>query len=207
MTFQEYFCAKYLFENAVENKQVIDWYGDDWWKEVLFFIAGLKKDITTLVDELLVADYDEIDILATKFITLGSMLQSGYLTSSEQKTSAVKFAAEQFYRCYDDLVSWMTRFASIKTKRQVSRVMLVDILQELFSNNFSSKYLEKALVETYNSFAPTKEYESARFFTACALSKLGKHEKLLDFATSPEMVDTSMYLISGATLNENPYDW
>ena len=202
MTFQEYFCAKYLFENAVENKQVIDWYGDDWWKEVLFFIAGLKKDITTLVDELLVADYDDLDILATKLITLGSMLQSGYLTSSKQKTSAVKFAAEQFYRCYDDLVSWMTRFASIKTKRQVSRVMLVDILQELFSSNFSSKYLEKALVETYNSFAPTKEYESARFFTACALSKLGKNEKLLDFATSPDMVDTSMYLISGATLHE-----
>ena len=104
MTFQEYFCAKYLFENAVENKQVIDWYGDDWWQEVLFFIAGLKKDITTLVNELLVADYNDLDILATKLVTLGSMLQSGYLTSSEQKTSAVKFAAEQFYRCYEDLV-------------------------------------------------------------------------------------------------------
>ena len=100
------------------------------------------------------------------------------------------------------LVSWMTKFASIKTKRQISRVILVDILQETFSSNFSSKYLEKALVETYNSFPPTKEYESARFFTACALSKLGKNEKLLDFATSPGMVDTSMYLISGAVLHE-----
>ena len=96
----------------------------------------------------------------------------------------------------------MTKFASKKTKSQVSRVMLVDILQETFSSNFSSKYLEKALVETYNSFPPTKEYESARFFTACALSKLGKTEKLLDFATDPYMVDTSMYLIGGAILHE-----
>ena len=145
MTFQEYFCAKYLFENSVTNKQIIDWYGDDWWREVLFFIAGLKKDITTLVKELLVADYDDQETLAAKLLSLGSMLQSGYLTSSKQKNSAVELAAGLFYCCYDDIVAWMSEFASTKTKRQLSRVMLVDLMQETFSNNFSSKIFGKSV--------------------------------------------------------------
>lgn len=202
MTFQEYFCAKYLFESAVKNDQIVDWYGEDWWKDVLFFISGLKKDISELIDELLVTDHDDLDTLATKLLTLGSMLQSGYLTSAEQKSSAVKFAAENFYRCYEDLVLWISKHASVKVKRKMSRAMLIDILQELFSTNFSSKFLEKTLADTYDSFPHKKEYESARFFVACALSKLGRYEKLLEFATNPRMIDTSMYLISGATLHD-----
>lgn len=202
MTFQEYFCAKYLFEGAVENNQIVGWYGEEWWKEVLFFISGLKKDISTLVDELLVTNHDDLGTLAPKLITLGSMLQSGYLTSAEQKASAVKFAAENFYRCYEDLVLWISKHASQKIRRKVSRVMLIDVLQELFSANFSSKFLEKTLADAYDSFPHVKECESARFFIACALSKLGRHEKLLEFATNPKMIDTSMYLISGATLHD-----
>ncbi len=203
MTFQEYFCAKFLFEKSVKNCQIVGWYGEEWWKEVLFFIAGQKKDISELIDELLVANHDDLNTLATKLLTLGSMLQSGYLTSANQKYSAIKFAAENFYRCYEDLVSWISKFASAKVKRKMSRVMLIDILQELFSANFSSKFLEKSLIESYNSFSHNKEYESARFFIACALSRLGKNETLLEFATSPNMIDTSMYMICSATLHDS----
>ena len=43
MTFQELFCAKYLVNELPPDDTILAWYGDDWWKEVLFFIAGRQK--------------------------------------------------------------------------------------------------------------------------------------------------------------------
>jgi hypothetical protein len=200
MTFQEYFCAQYLFESSIAHSSILSWFGDDWWREVLFFLAGKRKDITHLVEELLLVDYDDVNTRTSKLLTLGSMLQSGFLTAARQKAAAVQFAAETYFKCYEDFVASLREHAPLKVKRRISRVMLVDVMQELFSTNFSSRYLEKALREAYRALPADREHESARFFIACALSKLGKHDFVLDFATSPNMVDTSMYLISRAAL-------
>lgn len=201
MTFQEFFASEYLFADFPSNETILSWYGDDWWQEVLFFLAGRKKDITKVVDALLTSDHCDPNTRMTKLITLGSMLQSGFLTSASAKVDGVKLAAESFPACYDDLFDSIDRNASLKVKKRISRVMLMDILQEIFAANFSSIYLQQALSEVFDSLEVNQEFQASRFLLACSLAKLGNKEALLEFATDPRMLDTSMYLISQAEIN------
>jgi len=200
MTFQEYFCAEYLLPDFPEDATILEWYGDDWWQEVLFFLAGKRKNISKLVRVLLTADHTNPENRITKLITLGSMLQAGYLTADAEKNAGVQFAAEKFPACYGDLVAAVEESASEKVKRKLNRVLLLDVLQEMFSANFSSTYLKQALKKVSVALPQTREYEAARFLVACAIAKSGEYEPLLEFATDPHMVDTSMYLISRATI-------
>jgi len=201
-TFQEYFCAENLFQEFPSTDAILSWFGDDWWSEVLFFLAGKRKDISKVIDALLLADYDDPYTRTTRLITLGSMLQAGYLTSAPQKTAAITFAAERFFSCYDDFLSVLQEAANPKLRRQLSRVMLVDLVRDLFTNNFTSKYLQKSLEDAYRKMPSDKEHEGARFFVACALANLSKVEPILEFATNPRMIDTSMYLLANSVLDK-----
>jgi hypothetical protein len=199
MTFQEYFCAEYLSRDFPETNLILEWFGDGWWREVLFFLAGMRKDISKLVKDLLAADYDDPMVRSQRLLTLGSMLQAAYLTASTDKNRAVRFAAGRFLHCYDDYRTWIEEAASPKTKRRFSRGLLTHLLTDLFADNFSSIYLENALQDTFK-LPPTQEHEAARFLAACALAKLKKFDPLLEFATLPSMINPSMYLVANVEL-------
>jgi hypothetical protein len=201
-TFQEYFCAENLFQDFPSTDTILSLFGDDWWSEVLFFLAGKRKNISKIIDALLLSDFDDPTSRMTKLITLGSMLQAGYLTAGPQKTAAITFAAERFFCCYDDLLSVLQNIASPKLRQKFSRIMLVYFISDLFTNSYTSKYLEKSLEETYRKLPDDKEHEHARFFIACALANLSKIEPMLEFATNPNMIDTSMYLIARSILEK-----
>jgi len=201
MTFQEYFCADYLSHNFPVTDTIMEWFGDDWWREVLFFLAGKRQNISDLIDVLLTADYSEPNSRITKLVTLGSMLQAGFLTLGKQKNEAVRFAAIRFLACLSDLQEAIQNMKSTKLKNRVSRLMLMSIVQQLFTDNFCSIYLHQAIEDTYKTLPRDKEHQGARFFLASALSKMGNYEPLLEFATDPKMIDTSMYALSGFGLS------
>lgn len=207
MTFQEYFCAEYLSHDYPSNATIETWFGDDWWKEVLFFLAGKKKNISNLIDVLLTSNYNEPSTRITKFTTLGSMLQAGSLTNAKQKNEAVNFASQNFLRCLEDIKAAIESTKNEKLKRSMTRWVLLGTIEQLFSSNFTSTYLKQALIETYANQPPGKEYESARFFLASSLAKIGIYEPLLEFATDPEMIDTAMFMLAGSNLvNQNLSD-
>lgn len=202
MTFQEYFAADHLSRDFPSNPTILEWFGDDWWKEVLFFLAGKKQNIAPIVEALLTADYEPPGTRMTKLTTLGSMLQAGTLTNGEQKSKAVRFASERFLSCFDDFQEAIKSLKSAKIRGRVSRVMLMHIVQELFTSNFCSTYLKQSLLDTYRQLPKQLDYQGARFFVASALSKLGEYDPMLEFATEPAMVDASMYVLSGLGLSK-----
>ncbi len=202
MTFQEYFCAEYLIHDFPPNETIMEWFGDDWWREVLFFLAGKKKNVSSLIDSLLTSDFDDPETRITKLVTLGSMLQAGVLTLSGQKTTAVRFAATRFLQCYDDLERAVAQFKSAKLKSRISRVMLMSIIQQLYTGNFCSIHLQQALEKTYKDLPKDAENQGARFFVASALAKMRDFEPILEVATDPSMIDTSMYLLAAMSLSK-----
>lgn len=200
MTFQEFFAAEYISQQAMPDDLVLSWYGDDWWSEVLFFWAGKRKNIASVVGELLKADYSSPDSRMTKFVTLGSMLQAGVLTNYAEKRAAIDFASRGFIKCYDDLINAIDSMVKGRVRAKYSRVLLLDFLQSVFSSNFTSKYLREPLQDVFAEMMKAGDPDAARFFLASALQRIGDDDALLDFASDPKMIDTSMYLISHATL-------
>lgn len=202
MTFQEYFCAEYLFREFPATNTILEWFGDDWWKEVLFFLAGKKQNVALLVDALLTTEFNNPETRITKLVTLGSMLQAAVLTPAKQKVDAISFSAEQFMGCFDDLHSAIAKIKSRKIRDRVSRFVQMNIVQELFTANFCSIHLHQALKDVYAGLPKDREHHGARFFIASALSKMQTYDPLLEFATDPDMIDTSMYLLSGVGLSK-----
>lgn len=200
MTFQEFFTAEYISQQAIPDDLVLSWHGDDWWSEVLFFWAGKRKNIAPVIMALLKADYSSPETRLTKFVTLGSMLQAGVLTTSTEKRAAIAFAASRFFQCYGDLVDAIDGMVKGKVRAKYSRVLLLDFLQSIFAASFTSKYLHEPLKDVFNELVRDAGSDQARFFIACALQRLGDEDALLDFASDPKMIDTSMYMISHSSL-------
>lgn len=196
MTFQEYFCAEHLSAESTTKEMVTAWFGDDWWSEVLFFFAGKKQNIARYVDVLLASGFDDRESRMTKLTTLGSMLQSGFLTDFDAKERGVAFAAEKFHLCYDDVYDVLEQNAPEKTKRQLSRVLLIEFIRHLFVSNFSSTYLQEPMISAWEKVSGSDEAISAKFFLASALKALGQPEYLLELATDPKMTDPSIMLIA-----------
>lgn len=201
MTFQEFFCAQSFAANQPSDQMILSWYGDDWWKEVLFFIAGRQKNISGIVNLLLNSDHSDPDTRLTRLTTLGSMLQAGIFTNRDCKTRGVSFAAERFLLCLDDVMDLIRKEMPLKVRQKMTRTIMLGILHELYSSNFTSTYLLESLTEAFQSYPDDKKFEGARFFLGCSLARLGVYDPLLEFSTDPRMVDPGMYLASRIELD------
>jgi len=195
LSFQEYFCAKYITNRGIIKENINEWYGNEWWSEVLFFGAGLMESIDTLIEDLTKFDKNDEHLIG-KICTLGAMLQSGFTTKHKNKVSSVSKAAQLMPFVISELLLYISR-----EKKNAPRFAVVGGLTQMFVANYSSWFLKAALNDAYK-----KSYEEKNFITqfciAASLSRSGDVNLIEDFATNPELVDPSLIILSDITIKD-----
>lgn len=183
LSFQEYFTAASVFKRGTIESSIEEWLVDDWWSSVLFFIAGMKEDIGSLIpvalDRLNSSTGEELFV---SMFTLGSMLQSGFETNYKIKVDTIKSAVSLMPRLYDVLE------LELGQKYQVSKFMVTLALLDNFSSNFSSNYLSGPLKDVLSELDIEVDQLSA-VFIAGALSRCNGIEAVEDIGTSPSLKD------------------
>jgi hypothetical protein len=155
-----------------------------------------------MIELLLSGDYNNPETRFTRIVALGGMLQAAFLTSSEGKERAIEFASRRMMNCYDDFVSAIRATGNEKIIEAQSRLLLIEVLNHVFARNYTSKYLLDPLANVYEALRDYGDAQSARFFISSALAHLGSYGQLLDFASDPKMIDTSLFALSKAALSQ-----
>lgn len=182
-SFQEYFSAKHIFKQGLITNNLSKWLPDEWWSEVIFFSSGMIED----VKDLLPIALEQIkksnkESLFNQIFTVGSMLQSGFMTNHQTRQATIEAVLEEMPRLYEDVQN------ELGQHYQVSHFMVTLVILEQFSLYFSSKYLVKSLATCFES--KTTQNDAFNKLLLCgALSKCNGIEYAEELGTDPELKD------------------
>lgn len=102
-TLQEFFAAKYLLAEGLEN-EIIESYNNPSWALVIIYYAGLKRNCTNLISEILSRDnifieqIEERDLEKVSFFNtylLGGILQNADQSDEDVKIESLKLCLQQ----------------------------------------------------------------------------------------------------------------
>jgi hypothetical protein len=121
-TFLDYFIALRIYENREDIPELNDYlsklYFDEWWYDVVFYYAGLKKKIhKSLINRII--DYDDgqpedIGKNVSK-VLVGRLLQAAWQSDAENKTYGIKKSLEycaKVRECFLDFTKTIRQYAN-----------------------------------------------------------------------------------------------
>lgn len=186
LSFQEYFCAQELFTKETLKSNLKVWLHDDWWSEVLFFCAGSLKNIDDLVPAI-IDDKFEKDLVSC--VTVGSMLQAAFETSINNKIKLIDLASHQV----DYLLNQVIDDLKEMSDDRIPYFIPYAIVFEFLSDNYSSTYLEKALLDKELDGSSSLDSMSS-VFRAIALLKSG-NKKGVEYLIDNSKINSPILLL------------
>jgi hypothetical protein len=179
-TFQEFFTAKYFERKRIDEKEIFGKSLDEWWNNVIFFYAGLRREISEeTLNTIKKIPVQDLIHLVLRAISMGNFCQAAFESNAEVKCQAVKSGLTDIVEIYDSMVKLGQNEHSGFSK--IPKGWVLGLSTWFAKEGFSSAVLKKSLIKQFNESILLNDRESLHksFFLSWALSDLGEHEFLL----------------------------
>jgi len=144
LSFQEYFVAN---EMVIKNKgkDLINFFPNDWWNQVLYFFCGIRKDNEDILPKIIKKIYSiKKDGKIKAIWELGYFIQSSYKTHASLRKKLIKEAIKEYAKTAQEAIEEF-----IQHNKNIPEILVYLSLIFIFKIHFKSRYLLDIFKEVY----------------------------------------------------------